>query len=474
VRKGKTLVGKDILSLAEGVKIDTVSDVVIDPDGLRMVALIVDEGGFLSSSKVVPTEQIQSFGKDAVVVSDRQSVVSVSDHAALRALVERDDRLIGKTVFTVAGDKLGSISDVYFDEATGTIMGYEVSSGVLGDAAKGTSYLPSDEITGIGPDVIYVEPETAPKLEAQVGGVQGALQSAGEKIGQAGQAASQKLGEARESSSSASSGGKPPPEDSLIGRRTGSDVEDSTGSVLIPAGRRVRAEDVAVAERNDRIKELSASVALGGAQAAGADAKDAVGAAGDKAGSLWDQFTRKLSEVTDSTGARLDDEKTKRRLADIEDAIGRPVTKVILDREDNVVLNLGDIITHQAVQRAHEAGGLDSLLASVYKGTVELTKDEMRAPVESTSSVDKASGGAAVVEDLEKKVDESEQAKEAERQQKKAEEEANRERREEERKARQVERESAKQSREPAPTAPPPSKSQENGIPVRRQDDQKA
>ena len=46
-----------------------------------------------------------------------------------------------------------------------------------------------------------------------------------------------------------------------------------------------------------------------------------------------------------------------RRGPEISDAIGRPVTKVILDRDDNVVLNMGDIVTHQAIQRAHEAGG---------------------------------------------------------------------------------------------------------------------
>jgi hypothetical protein len=56
--------------------------------------------------------------------------------------------------------------------------------------------------------------------------------------------------------------------------------------------------------------------------------------------------------MTDATGKRLDEQKTNGRIADIADAIGRPVTKVILDREDNVILNLGDIITHQAVQRA--------------------------------------------------------------------------------------------------------------------------
>src|SRR5829696_41904 len=109
MRKGKSIVGKDVLSLADGTKVETVSDVVIDPDGYRMVALVVDEGGFLSTSKVVPTEQVHSYGRDAVVVESQASVVSVGDYPELKALVKRDEELIGKKVFTVAGDKVGSI-----------------------------------------------------------------------------------------------------------------------------------------------------------------------------------------------------------------------------------------------------------------------------------------------------------------------------------------------------------------------------
>ena len=53
-------------------------------------------------------------------------------------------------------------------------------------------------------------------------------------------------------------------------------------------------------------------------------------------------------------------------------------TKVILDREDNVVLNLGDIITHQASQPTTPAAS--TACSRPYKANVEFTKDEMRAP----------------------------------------------------------------------------------------------
>ena len=125
------------------------------------------------------------------------------------------------------------------------------------------------------------------------------------------------------------------------------------------------------------------------------------------------------------------------------------MTKVILDREDNVILNLGDIITHQAVQRAHDAGGLDSLLGSVYKAQVEFAKDEMRAPeeVEAEATVDKASGGATVVDELEGEIEAVERKRTQEQERKRAQAETQREERKGKREERKVEREAAAEER---------------------------
>ena len=438
--KGKSIIGKEILSLAEGVKLDKVNDVVVDPEGRRLVALVVSEGGFMSGSRVVPVGRVSSFGKDAVVIESADAIIAASSDPELREFVEREDKILGKTVYTTNGDEQGSIADIYFQETTGEVVGYEISGGMLGDAAKGRSYLATEEITAIGDDVIYVEPETAATLESQVGGIQGAVKGAGDKLGEAKDAATSKAGEARDKAGQKASDAKP--EEKLVGRRTGSDVEADSGSVIVPKGRRVRPEDIAAAKAAGKLPALTASVAMGDAQEAGADAKDAIGAAGDKAGSLWDQFTAKISEMTDATGRKVDAAQTKQRLDEIADAIGRPVSKVILDRQDNVVLNMGDIITHQAVQRAHESGGLDSLLSSVYKGDVQFTKEEMRAPgeVQAEATVDKSSGGAVIVDELESKVQAAEREQEAEKERKRAQSEAERTRREQERDSRSSER----------------------------------
>jgi len=212
--------------------------------------------------------------------------------------------------------------------------------------------------------------------------------------------------------------------------------------VIVPKGRRVRPEDVERAREAGKLQDLTSSVAQAAAQKAGADANDALGQAGDTAATLWDQFTTKIGQLQDSAGRRVDENQTKKRLADIADAVGRPVTKVILDREDNVVLNMGDIITHQAIQRTYDAGGLDSLLSSVYKANVDFTKEELRTPVgtQAQATVDKASGGAVIVDELENKVQTAEQERQADQERKKRESAEARDARESERQTRAVDR----------------------------------
>ena len=453
MRKGKSVIGKDVLSLADARALHTVKDLVIGAEGDSIAGLLVDEGGLFSQSLVVPIESVESFGRDAVVVTDGQAVVDAGKIRDIDRILDRNEKLIGKKVFTEVGDEQGTISDMYFDESTGRIVGFEVSGGLIGNVTKGNSYLATEDITRTGEDIVYIRPEGAESLDAQVGGIQGALGGAREKLGEAASKAGDAASTAKDRAGQAGEQARGQvaerrPEDSLIGRRAGSDVEDDDGNIIVAANQRIRAEHIEQARQRNKMSELTTAATKGQAADLKEGATHAAGQAGDAAGGLWDQFTRKIGEMTDSTGQRLDEEKTKKRLADIEDAVGRPTTKVILDRSDNVILDLGDIITHEAIQRAHEAGALDSLLSSVYKGEVAFSKEEMRAGSEGQATIEKASGDAPMVDELEQKVEQRQQEREQEKDEKRTQAEEDRKRREAEREQRAAERKEAAQQRE--------------------------
>jgi hypothetical protein len=115
-----------------------------------------------------------------------------------------------------------------------------------------------------------------------------------------------------------------------------------------------------------------------------------------------------------------------------------------------VILDLGDLITHQAIQRADEAGMLDTLLTSVYRGEVVFYRDEMKAQVEASSTVEKASGGAKVVEELATKLESTERERAEAQEAKKREDEEARQQKAREREERAATRDEAAREREEA------------------------
>jgi len=443
MQKGKSVIGKDVLSIGSGHRIHSVKDILIGAGNDQVVALLVDEGGLLGTSTVVPFEAITNIGRDAIVVKDDDAVVAASSDPDVKAILSRTDKLLGKSVYTEDGQKMGSIADLYFDDTSGRVVGFEISGGVLGDLARGPSYLATEELLVAGTDVAFISRAGGNALEGQVGGVQGKLNEASEKFDQA-------AGDAKEKVSARSgelTGRDQTPEERLVGRRSGADVTDERGSIVVASGQRITADHVQRAEATGNLQLLYDAADAAEAQERDKQTQEAAEQISDTAGDLWDRFTAKIGEMTDSAGQRMDEKQTRDRLARINDAIGRPATKVILDRDDEVILDLGDIITHQAVQQANDAGLLDTLLDSVYKGDVTFERDEMKAKVTASSTIENASGGAAIVDELATKVETAERERAEAAEARKREDEAAREQKTKEREKRAAARDQAVRQR---------------------------
>lgn len=467
MRKVKGLMGQPLISLADGHHIAPVKDVVISDDHASVTALVVRESGVLSSARVVPLDAVHSFGRDAIVIEGDAAIL---DAAAVPALdVSADRSLAGMKVYSEAGQEVGTIADVYFEEDGGRIVGFEVSAGTLGDLASGPRFLPVEQVDHIGDDIVYVRPEAPDALQVVpegTTGAAGALDEARERLSGVAHDAGERLSDAVSKVGKAldeaaredptRQAPAPPPGNELGGRRSGSDVTDDQGRILVAHGQTITQEHVERARASGQLEALREAAAAWDRAERERAISGAVEQLADSAGSAWDRVMGAISHMTDASGRRMGEQQAKARLAAINDAVGRPVTKVILDRSDEVILNLGDIITHEAVQRAHEAGILDSLLASVYKGEVAFGRDEMRAPAEATSSVDRATGGAPLVAELEGTLQASEAQRQEAAEQGRREAEEARARREAERQERARVREEAarRAAAEPEPAVP--------------------
>lgn len=51
----------------------------------------------------------------------------------------------------------------------------------------------------------------------------------------------------------------------------------------------------------------------------------------------------------------------------IKSILGHPVKRVIYDKQGNIILNIGDIISFRALEQVKQANELDYLFTSVYR-----------------------------------------------------------------------------------------------------------
>ena len=467
MRKGSEIIGKSVIAFDTGEKFETVLDLIFDQNSNRILGLLVDEAGWFSTSNVIPLNSVQSIGPDAIIVPSKSVEVPANQIQEIARVLEHNNIMKGTKIVSTDGRDLGKMIDLYFDEHSGEIEGYEVSGGLFADAYTGRSFVPAPETLKIGKDVAFVPSETADMMQEQVGGIKAAMQTAGGKIQETAQVAGDKLQAAGQSATRSVTNAIVDPQEQktfALGKISQRTVTAPDGTPIVLEGEQITSTTLAMAESHDRLDELyraaggsltdkigervsttaenlstrASSTAAGFAvdraqgrrvtkavytpegyivaatgqivtaqvierakvhhqeqallESVGLSTRDALGA---KASLTGDQLKSKTDNAGEQlrTGAKGVWEQVKETAADLQErstqaveekrikgALGRAVVRVILDRNDEVILNIGDLITHQAIASARQAGVLDILLDSVYTETPKLSVDELRAP----------------------------------------------------------------------------------------------
>jgi uncharacterized protein YrrD len=480
--KGRDIIGKPVVSYDKGEKFDTVKDLIFYQDSNQLLGFLVKESGWLSSGRVLLLKEVQAIGPDAVITASQNAIANVSQIPAIRHILEHNNILKGTRILTMDGRDLGIMVDLYFDERTGEVEGYEVSGGLFADAYSGRSFVPAPQTLKIGRDVAFVPTQTAQLMEEQVGGIKAAMQTVSDKVQETAQVTGDKLQELGQSASdkvqetaqvtgdklqewgrSATTSitdaivdreeqkafvmGKTVERDviapggqSLVlegqtvtrtiansadylgvldelyrsvggsvsdklgervgkavagltveqaqGRRIRQVVRSPAGSIIAAPGQIVTELVIERAKTYHQEQALLQAVGLSTGDAMRDSTSGAMTVAGDRlksstqntgeqiqagAKGLWAQVKETASEMQER-GTQAIEEKR------IKGALGRAVTRVILDRGDGVILNVGELITHEAIASARQSQVLDLLLSSVYSEKPQLSLDDLRAP----------------------------------------------------------------------------------------------
>jgi sporulation protein YlmC with PRC-barrel domain len=152
-----SLIGRAVVSVADGVKIGTVADLAIDAGERRVFGLVVTGGG---RRLLVPFVGIRAIGADAITVEDAAGIAEPAGDGpghALRHLTE----LTGLPVVSGDGVVLGRVGELELDGASGRVEALRVERGGYLGLGRTTTTVPAALIRGVGPKLLTVEPVPA-------------------------------------------------------------------------------------------------------------------------------------------------------------------------------------------------------------------------------------------------------------------------------------------------------------------------
>jgi uncharacterized protein YrrD len=126
---------------------------------------------FRQAVRIVKWSDVTVIGDDALFIRDRSAVSTIERKHLLRSFHTGLIRLKELPVYTVDGQELGRVSDVYFGKSQGTqIVGYELTDGFLADVFEGRRRLllpQGPEGVTLGEDAILVPASCERVLERE-------------------------------------------------------------------------------------------------------------------------------------------------------------------------------------------------------------------------------------------------------------------------------------------------------------------
>ena len=314
MRKGSDVIGKVVVTYDTGVKIERVQDLIFDQEHNQILGFLVQEKGAFRDAKVILLEEVLAIGADAVVVTSKESVSSAHKHPEIKVILRHENVLKGTKILTTDGLDLGTLVDLFFDNRTGAVAGYESSGGLFSDAYSGRSFVPAPKTLKIGRDVAFVPPETAVLMQEQVGGLKGRVQAVGDKLQESADTANRRLQETAEAAN-----------------RQLQESADVAGATLQEAGH-------------------AASTTL---QTVGGSASRTL----QEAGSKFQDFDRGATATF--TNKLVD--PTEQRLF----VVGRRTERDLFTPDDTILLLQGQEVTLDVVERAEQLGMLDALYIAI-------------------------------------------------------------------------------------------------------------
>jgi uncharacterized protein YrrD len=111
----KKIIGLPVIEAISGTKIDFIKNIIIDPESGRLEALLIKKRYPWQKTRIVSFKDVSQFYADGVLVKNPECIVVASEVFKANDILKKKILLIGSSVLTQNGQKLGFLEDFIFD-----------------------------------------------------------------------------------------------------------------------------------------------------------------------------------------------------------------------------------------------------------------------------------------------------------------------------------------------------------------------
>ncbi|MFX4262860.1 PRC-barrel domain-containing protein [Pelotomaculum propionicicum] len=183
MRKSKRFASMPVFSLEEGLQIGSVKELVVDPAGKRIAALVIEQKGWFKEQRFIPYHKVHSVGDDAITIEKTSGVQKAAGLPDIVKLLKDKVKIIGAKIVAENGNVLGFIDEYYVEVDTGNITGLEFSGSIINNVIKGRAFLDISYVRTVGKEVIVVINEAVDNVFKLDGGLQETIKNVRETTG---------------------------------------------------------------------------------------------------------------------------------------------------------------------------------------------------------------------------------------------------------------------------------------------------
>ncbi len=322
------LFGMPIMTRETGRKLGNVKDIIFDPEAGKLEALTIETNGFFGPKRwLVLAPDIRSIGDDAIMV-DNGRVLRNPFYARREAdILDQNNTLTSKTVVTVSGNILGTVTDVFIDLDTGKALRYEVSGGAAADVSSGRRVFPVPDALVVGPDALVVPDSVEIQMQAQEpGGLAGAYKGTREQAQGFWDRVKDWWADVTKSADEKEA-------EYALGKIAGADVVDDQGNIIVREGEEITEREVVRARVSGKMHQLALAAGWGVTRRG------------------YERAAGRISEAAQEQEAKF--------------VLGKKADRTVRDDQGNVIVWKDEEIDQEVIDRAREAGKLGALTSAV-------------------------------------------------------------------------------------------------------------